>query len=128
MSTAAICNSRGLAHLLNGDPAWLPGIREIEIAYPGIYITSPSSQSNSRALICTKIAYIKTTTTTIREYRAVLDGFPVGVLRSVSGKEAIKAFIKAGGTVRYGKGDNINVKMPNGQQITIPVSGDLKIG
>lgn len=53
---------------------------------------------------------------------------PLGLLRSVSGKEAIKAFLKAGGTVRHGKGDHVNIKMPNGQLITIPTSGDLKIG
>jgi predicted RNA binding protein YcfA (HicA-like mRNA interferase family) len=64
----------------------------------------------------------------MQEFRAVLGGFLVSLLRSVSGKEAIKAFLKAGGTVRHGKGDHINVKMPNGQLITIPVSGDLKIG
>jgi predicted RNA binding protein YcfA (HicA-like mRNA interferase family) len=52
----------------------------------------------------------------------------VSLLRSVSGKEAIKAFIKAGGVVRRGKGDHVNIKMPNGQLITIPISGDLKIG
>jgi predicted RNA binding protein YcfA (HicA-like mRNA interferase family) len=52
----------------------------------------------------------------------------VSLLRSVSGKEAIKAFTKAGGFVRRGKGDHVNIKMPNGQLITIPVSGDLKIG
>lgn len=50
------------------------------------------------------------------------------MLRSVSGKEAIKAFIKAGGILRRGKGDHMNVKMPNGQLINIPISGDLKIG
>ncbi|AEB67205.1 conserved hypothetical protein [Methanothrix soehngenii GP6] len=38
----------------------------------------------------------------------------MGLLRSVSGKEAIKAFIKAGGIVRRGKGDHVNIKMPNG--------------
>ena len=53
---------------------------------------------------------------------------PLSLLRSVSGREAIKAFLKAGGTVRQGKGDHINIKMPNGQLITIPTSGDLKIG
>ena len=52
----------------------------------------------------------------------------MGLLRSVSGREAIKAFIKAGGIVRRGKGDHVNIKMPNGQLITIPVSGSLKIG
>lgn len=52
----------------------------------------------------------------------------MSLLRGVSGKEAVKAFIKAGGVVRQGKGDHVNIKMPNGQLITIPVSGDLKIG
>ena len=49
-------------------------------------------------------------------------------MRGVSGKDAVKAFIKAGGIVRQGKGDHLNIKMTNGQLITIPVSGDLKIG
>ncbi len=49
-------------------------------------------------------------------------------LRNVSGKDAIKAFVMAGGVVRRGKGDHVNIKMPNGQIITIPISGDLKIG
>jgi len=47
---------------------------------------------------------------------------------TVKGKEAVRVFIKAGGTVRTGKGDHVNIKMPNGQLITIPVSGELKIG
>lgn len=49
-------------------------------------------------------------------------------MRNISGKEAVKAFIRAGGIARRGKGDHVNIKMPNGQIITIPVSGDLKIG
>lgn len=49
-------------------------------------------------------------------------------MRGVSGKDAIKAFVKAGGVMRQGKGDHLNIKMPNGQLQTIPVSGDLKIG
>jgi len=52
----------------------------------------------------------------------------VSLLRGVSGKDAVKAFVKAGGIMRPGKGDLVNIKMPNGQLITIPVSGDLKIG
>ena len=52
----------------------------------------------------------------------------MGLMRGVSGKDAVKAFVMAGGIVRQGKGDHINIKMPNGQLITIPVSGDLKIG
>jgi predicted RNA binding protein YcfA (HicA-like mRNA interferase family) len=46
----------------------------------------------------------------------------------VSGKDAVKAFVKAGGSCASGKGDHINIKMPNGQFITIPASRDLKIG
>jgi predicted RNA binding protein YcfA (HicA-like mRNA interferase family) len=49
-------------------------------------------------------------------------------MRGVSGKDAIKVFVMVGGIVRQGKGDHVNIKMPNGQLITIPVSGDLKIG
>ncbi|WP_081472251.1 type II toxin-antitoxin system HicA family toxin [Methanothrix harundinacea] len=49
-------------------------------------------------------------------------------LRSVTGKDAVKAFVKAGGVVGRGKGDHVNIKMPNGQIVTIPISGDLKIG
>jgi predicted RNA binding protein YcfA (HicA-like mRNA interferase family) len=36
--------------------------------------------------------------------------------------------VKAGGVVRKGKGDHVNIKMSNGQLITIPVSGEVKIG
>jgi len=49
-------------------------------------------------------------------------------LRGLKGRDAVKAFVRAGGTVRQGKGDHVNIKMPNGQLITIPVSKDLKIG
>lgn len=52
----------------------------------------------------------------------------MSLMRGVSGKDAIKAFVKAGGVVRQGKGEHVNIKMPNGQLLTIPVSGDLKIG
>ena len=48
--------------------------------------------------------------------------------RGIKGKDAVKVFIKAGGVVRKGKGDHINIKMPNGQLITIPLSKELKIG
>lgn len=50
------------------------------------------------------------------------------LLRGIKGKEAIKAFLKAGGVSRTGKGDHVNIKMQNGQIITIPISKDLKIG
>jgi predicted RNA binding protein YcfA (HicA-like mRNA interferase family) len=49
-------------------------------------------------------------------------------LRGVKGQEAIKAFERAGGMVRKGKGSHVNIKMPNEQLITIPATGELKIG
>ena len=36
--------------------------------------------------------------------------------------------MKAGGIRKRGKGDHINVKMPNGQIITIPSTKEVKIG
>ncbi len=38
----------------------------------------------------------------------------------------IKAFVRAGGVVR--KGSHVNIKMPNGQLITILATGEVKIG
>ena len=52
----------------------------------------------------------------------------MSLLRGIKGKNAIKAFVKAGGIKRSGKGDHVNIKMSNGQIITIPVSKELKIG
>jgi predicted RNA binding protein YcfA (HicA-like mRNA interferase family) len=49
-------------------------------------------------------------------------------LRNIKGKDAVKAFIKFGGTERKGKGDHINIKMPNGMIVTIPGNKELKIG
>jgi len=49
-------------------------------------------------------------------------------LRGIRGKDAVKAFLKAGGEVRPGKGDHINIKMPNGMIITLPGTGELRIG
>ena len=49
-------------------------------------------------------------------------------LRGIRGRKAIRAFEKAGGTVRKGKGSHVNIKMPNGQLITIPITRELKIG
>jgi len=49
-------------------------------------------------------------------------------LRGIKGKEAIKAFIRAGGIERPGKGDHVNIKMPNGMIITIPDKGEIKVG
>ena len=49
-------------------------------------------------------------------------------LRNINCRKAIKAFVKAGGVERKGKGTHVNIKMPNGQIITLPCSSDLKIG
>jgi len=49
-------------------------------------------------------------------------------LHNVKGKDAVRAFVKAGGVRRPGKGDHVNIKMVNGQLLTIPVSGTVKIG
>ena len=50
-------------------------------------------------------------------------------LRGIKGTEAVKVFQAAGGIIRKGgKGDHINIKMPNGQIITIPGPKELKIG
>ncbi len=49
-------------------------------------------------------------------------------LRGIKGEEAVKAFMKAGGIRKRGKGDHVNVKMPNGQIITIPSTKEIKIG
>ena len=49
-------------------------------------------------------------------------------LHNVRGKDAVRAFVRAGGVRRKGKGDHVNIKMQNGQLITIPVSGNVKIG
>jgi predicted RNA binding protein YcfA (HicA-like mRNA interferase family) len=39
-----------------------------------------------------------------------------------------KVFHRAGGIEKPGKGDHVNIKMPNGMIITIPDMGELKIG
>ncbi|MCX9014662.1 MAG: type II toxin-antitoxin system HicA family toxin [Candidatus Methanoperedens sp.] len=49
-------------------------------------------------------------------------------LKNINGNEAMRVFIRAGGISRRGKGDHVNIKMPNGQIITIPDSKELKIG
>jgi predicted RNA binding protein YcfA (HicA-like mRNA interferase family) len=49
-------------------------------------------------------------------------------LRGIKGREAIKVFLRAGGMERPGKGDHVNIKMPNGMIITIPGKRELKIG
>ena len=39
-------------------------------------------------------------------------------LRNIRPQEAIAAFERAGGVARRGRGDHVNIKMPNGQIIT----------
>ncbi|MFA6332738.1 MAG: type II toxin-antitoxin system HicA family toxin [Methanoregula sp.] len=46
----------------------------------------------------------------------------------MKGKDEVRAFVNAGGVVLLGKDYHINIKMPNGQLITIPVKGEVKIG
>jgi predicted RNA binding protein YcfA (HicA-like mRNA interferase family) len=52
----------------------------------------------------------------------------LATLHNIKGRDAVRAFVNAGGVVRTGKGDHVNIKMSNGQLITIPVSGEVKIG
>jgi predicted RNA binding protein YcfA (HicA-like mRNA interferase family) len=49
-------------------------------------------------------------------------------IRGIKGEDAIKAFVRAGGVLRQGRGSHANIKMPNGAIITIPRTGDLKVG
>ncbi len=51
-------------------------------------------------------------------------------LKSIRPKEAIAALERAGGIVRKsGKGDHVNIKMPNGQIITFSgIREPIKIG
>ena len=49
-------------------------------------------------------------------------------LHNIRGKDAIKVFVRSGGVERKGKGDHVNIKMPNGLIITIPGNKELKIG
>lgn len=50
-------------------------------------------------------------------------------LRNVRADDAIRAFERAGGVVRRGKGDHVNIKMPNGQIVTIARTREpVKIG
>ena len=51
-----------------------------------------------------------------------------GSLHNIRGKDAVKAFVKFGGIERKGKGDHVNIKMPNGMLVTIPGNKELKIG
>jgi len=49
-------------------------------------------------------------------------------LYNIKGPEAVKAFMRFGGISKGGKGDHVNIKMPNGMIVTIPGNKVLKIG
>ncbi|MHB0912069.1 MAG: type II toxin-antitoxin system HicA family toxin [Armatimonadota bacterium] len=48
--------------------------------------------------------------------------------RGLKSEEVIKAFENAGGIRRGGKGSHVNIKMPDGQLVTIPGHGEVKVG
>ena len=49
-------------------------------------------------------------------------------LRGIKAVAAIQAFERAGGIRRPGKGDHINIKMPNGRIVTLRAKGEVKLG
>jgi predicted RNA binding protein YcfA (HicA-like mRNA interferase family) len=49
-------------------------------------------------------------------------------LRGIRAVDAIKAFERAGGERRAGKGDHVNLKMPNGRIITLRAVGEVTVG
>jgi predicted RNA binding protein YcfA (HicA-like mRNA interferase family) len=49
-------------------------------------------------------------------------------LRGIKASDAIRAFEKAGGIRKSGKGDHINIKMLNGRIITLRGKGVVKVG
>lgn len=52
-----------------------------------------------------------------------------GVLpKGLKAEAMIMALERAGGIRRSGKGSHPNLKMPNGQLITVPGHGDIKVG
>lgn len=51
-----------------------------------------------------------------------------GLPRGLRPQDVIRAFEQAGGRTRAGRGSHVNIKMPNGQLITIPFHGEVKVG
>jgi len=49
-------------------------------------------------------------------------------LRGIKSDDAIRAFVRAGGVLRMGRGNHADIKMPNGMTVTIPRTGELKVG
>lgn len=53
----------------------------------------------------------------------------MGELRDIRPRDAIRALERAGGVVRAGKGDHVNIKMPNGMIVTLSSAREpIKIG
>ena len=53
---------------------------------------------------------------------------PDALPRGLKPQDVIDALERAGGKTRTGKGSHRNVKMPNGQLITIPYHSEIKAG
>jgi predicted RNA binding protein YcfA (HicA-like mRNA interferase family) len=49
-------------------------------------------------------------------------------LRGIRASDAIKALERRGGIRKSGKGDHVNIKMPNGRIITLRGKGEVKVG
>jgi len=49
-------------------------------------------------------------------------------IRGIRASDAIKSFERAGGIRKSGKGDHVNIKMPNGRIITLRAKGEVKVG
>ena len=49
-------------------------------------------------------------------------------LRGIKASDAINALERTGGVRKPGKGDHINIKMPNGRIITLRGKGEVKVG
>ena len=49
-------------------------------------------------------------------------------LRGIKAADAIRAFERAGGEPKKGKGDHVNLKMPNGRIVTLRAVGEVKLG
>lgn len=53
---------------------------------------------------------------------------PGALPRDLRAEKAVQLFRRAGGVRRSGKGSHVAIKMPNGQLVTIPCRGTLKVG
>ena len=51
-----------------------------------------------------------------------------GLPRGLRPQDVVTALERAGGKTRAGRGSHVNIKMPNGQLITIPFHGEVKMG